>query len=80
MVELSPVPSDWPVELNIARPFFYFSLMQHLLAAICPASTWGKRVKNLLREEFPAPDNQAFSLLDLGAFAQWEAWPLWPQQ
>ena len=77
MLELSPVPSDWPAELNRARAFFYFSLMQHLLGVICPNSTWGERVKRLLREEFPMPGNEAWSLADFGVFEQWETWPLW---
>lgn len=79
VLELSPVPVHWPNTLNRAKPFFYFCLMQQLLGVICPNSSWGQRFKNLLADEFPIVANQTISLLDLGAFAGWETWPLWPQ-
>ena len=77
MLEWSPEMRGWPDELNPGRMFFYFSLMQHLLGVICPNSTWGERVKRLLREEFPVPGNGAWSLADFGLFERWDAWPLW---
>lgn len=77
MLEWSPAIQGWPDKLNPGRMFFYFSLMQHLLGVICPNSTWGERVKTLLREEFPVPGCGAWSLADFGVFEQWEAWPLW---
>lgn len=75
VLELSVVPADWAPELNQARPFFYFCLMQHLLRVICPRSRWGQRFAHLLNNEFPA----AFSLREFGAVYGWEAWPLWQQ-
>jgi len=80
VLELSPVPQGWPAGLNNARPFFYFSLMQHLLGKICPNSSWGRRLGKLLRDEFPETENPAFSLAEFGAFANWEDWALWPKK
>lgn len=80
ILELSPVPPGWPAGLNNARPFFYFSLMQHLLGAICPHSSWGRRFGDLLRNEFPATEDSSLSLTEFGAFAGWEGWALWPQK
>lgn len=79
VLELSPVPPGWPADLNRAKPFFYFCLMQQLLRVICPNSSWGQRFKNLLADEFPVVANQTISLLELGAFPGWEGWALWPQ-
>lgn len=80
VLELSPVPHDWPASINKAKPFFYFCLMQHLLSVICPNSGWGRRFSSLLTEDFPAVANGAISLVDLGVFAGWEKWALWPQK
>jgi abortive infection bacteriophage resistance protein len=79
MVELSPVPKDWPDEIDNVRPFFYFCLMQQLLKVICPNSSWGLRFKNLLTNDFPAVANQQISLPGLGAYPGWDKWELWPQ-
>lgn len=79
VLELSPVPSGWPAGLNNARPFFYFSLIQHLLGVVCPHSSWGQRFRTLLIHEFPGVAHQQFSLADMGAFTGWEGWSLWPQ-
>lgn len=70
VVERAAVPSHWPVELDNARPFFYFCLMRQLLKVLCPRSSWGQRVTALLKEEFPHTDR--LSLQDLGALAGWE--------
>jgi abortive infection bacteriophage resistance protein len=80
VLELSSVPNSWPVTLNKAKPLFYFCLMQQLLTVICPNSSWGQRFKILLTQEFPRVNNQAISLLDMGAFDGWEKWNLWPQK
>lgn len=80
VLELSPVPPGWPAGINNAKPFFYFCLMQQLLNVICPNSGWGGRVCSLLTEDFPAVANSAISLADLGVFAGWEKWALWPQK
>lgn len=79
VLERADVPPAWPVALDNARPFYYFALMQHLLSVICPNSSWGRRFKNLLVDDFPTPANQQISLLELGTFPGWEGWTLWPQ-
>lgn len=79
VLELSPLPKDWPTQLNAARPFFYFCLMQHLLRQICPNSTWGQRLMTLLHEDFPPTLNTTLGLNDFGVFSGWTAWALWPQ-
>lgn len=79
VLEFSAVPATWPGQLNSARPFFYFCLMQHLLGVICPKSSWGKRFKTLLENDFAAVANQQISLAELGVFPGWEKWALWPQ-
>jgi len=79
VLECSAVPADWPSQLNSARPFFYFCLMQQLLRVICPNTSWGQRFKALLINDFPAVTNRQISLQDLGAFSGWEKWTLWPQ-
>ena len=71
VVERAPVPKHWPVELDNARPFFYFGLMWQLLRVICPRSSWGLRVQALLEDEFPQAISAGISLKDLGAFAGW---------
>lgn len=79
VLEWSPLPPVWPAALNNGRPFFYFCLMQQLLKVICPNSSWGFRFKSLLMNDFPLVANQQVSLDDLGVFAGWEGWNLWPQ-
>nr|WP_255490701.1 Abi family protein [Duganella sp. CY15W] len=79
VLECSAVSADWPSQLNSARPFFYFCLMQQLLRVICPNTSWGQRFKTLLINDFPAVTNRQISLQDLGAFSGWEKWTLWPQ-
>ncbi len=80
ILETSQVPTGWPAELNNTKPFLYFCLMQQLLRVICPNSSWGKRFNKLLAEDFPVVAHQTISLSDLGAFAGWDRWDLWPQQ
>ncbi len=80
VLEVSAVPAAWPGQLNNARPFFYFCLMQQLLRVICPSSSWGKRFKDLLANDFPAVASQQISLADFGLFREWEKWALWPQE
>lgn len=77
VIEYSAVPQGWPTELNSARPFFYFCLMQQLLNVICPNSNWDLRFKRLLAEDFPAVANQQISLTDFGVFPGREACALW---
>lgn len=79
VLELSPLPKGWPAQLNPARPFFYFCLMQHLLQQICPNSTWGQRLMTLLHQDFPVAESTPLSLDGFGVFAGWDDWVLWPQ-
>lgn len=79
VVERSAPPASWPAQLDNARPFFYFCLMQQLLRVICPSSSWGQRFMKLLAEDFPVVSQQQMSLAELGAYAGWEGWALWPQ-
>lgn len=72
VVELSPVPKNWPESLgNNTRPFFYFCLMQQLLHVICPNSTWWARFQQLLTEDFPVMANEAVTRTDFGVFTEW---------
>lgn len=80
VVERAAVPADWPAALDNARPFFYFCLMQQLLGVICPNSTWGKRLADLLERDFPHTQNGLLSLDDFGAFAGWAEAKPWKRQ
>lgn len=77
VVERSAVPAGWPAVLDNARPFFYFCLMRQLLNVICPNSTWGQRVAELLEGGFPSTANGVLSLDDLGVFAGWSEAKPW---
>lgn len=77
VVERSSVPAGWPAALDNARPFFYFCLMQQLLNVICPNSTWGQRVTELLEGGFPNTTNGVLSLDDLGVVAGWSEAKPW---
>lgn len=79
VLEYSAVPITWPQQLNSARPFFYFCLMQQLLRVICPNSSWGQRFMSLLSNDFPTVANQQISPLEFGTLAGWEEWSLWSQ-
>jgi len=80
VVERSAVPPGWPAALDNARPFFYFGLMQHLLGVICPRSSWGQRLTDLLAEDFPASTNPGLSLKDFGAYEGWSQAAPWAGQ
>lgn len=77
VVERSSVPTSWHATLDNARPFFYFCLMQQLLQVICPNSSWGRRFKDLLRNDFPSVSGGQFSLSELGAPFGWESLAMW---
>ncbi len=79
ILERSSALANWPIQLDNARPFFYFCLMQQLLLVICPNSSWGQRFKNLLKNGFPVVAHQAISLSELGAFTGWDEWAPWLQ-
>jgi len=62
--------------LNNARPFLYFCIMKLMLDVICPGNDWGTRFKALIGE-FPAIENSAISLEDMGIPGRWQNWEMW---
>lgn len=74
VLELSPCPTDWPAMKN-TRPFMYFALMAHLLAVICPNSSWTSRLVELLNSH-PLSSSGALKLEDFGVCNDWEKWLL----
>lgn len=77
VLELSPIPANWPYTPNNARPFFYFCLMQTLLSTICPNSSWGSRFQQIVMNEFPSLPPSTTTVEDLGTCPGWQEWPLW---
>lgn len=77
VLERAPVPhyEHWQ-KINNSRPFFYFCLMQKLLAVISPNSTWNKRFDTIV-ESFPEPENNAIKISEFGVVDNWESWPVW---
>jgi abortive infection bacteriophage resistance protein len=78
ILERSQLPKDekyWQ-NLNNARPFFYFCILQKLMKVICPNSTWSIRFTELLGE-FPDVESKSTSLKDFGLIDDWETWDLW---
>ncbi|NKB47066.1 MAG: abortive phage resistance protein [Legionellales bacterium] len=78
VLELSPRPSTWPGMKN-TRPFMYFAMMAHLLAVICPNSSWTHRCIELLRD-YPVSRNGMLALEDFGICEDWEQWLLQGQK
>jgi abortive infection bacteriophage resistance protein len=78
VVDRSPLPGGtyWQ-QLNNARPFFYFCLMQMFLKVICPTSTWGARLAKLIDEDFPVVGCGAIKVGDFGLTDDWRSWELW---
>lgn len=78
VVDRSSLPQGehWQ-QLNNARPFFYFCLMQMLLRVICPTSTWGQRLNTLINEDFPVVESGAIKTGDFGLIDNWRTWELW---
>jgi len=66
-------------ELNTARPFFYFAIMQKLLRVICPNSSWFERFSKLM-EAFPMIRCGEVSLSDFGLPDDWHTWDMWKQK
>lgn len=64
VLELSVRPSHWP-QMNHSRPFMYFAIMAHLLAVICPNSSWTQRLMTLI-DDFPTARNGMLTLQDFG--------------
>ena len=77
VLERAPVPhyEHWQ-KINNSRPFFYFCLMQKLLAVISPNSAWNKRFEAIV-ESFPEPENNAIRISEFGIVDDWESWPVW---
>ena len=63
-------------ELNAARPFFYYAIMQKLMLVICPNSGWGSRFSTLM-DEFPDIRCGEVRLTDFGLPEGWEQWDIW---
>lgn len=63
-------------QLNDARPFYYFCLMQKLMKIICPNSTWLIRFAELV-DEFPDVGCGGVTLNDFGMIENWLDWGLW---
>lgn len=68
--------NDYWKQLNNARPFYYFCLMQKLINVICPNSSWGQRFMSLM-DDFPNIANGAVSLQDFDLLPDWKGWDLW---
>lgn len=77
VIDRSPLPQGqhWQ-QLDNARPFFYFCLMQMFLRVICPTSTWGQRLAKLIDEDFPVVDCGAIKAGDFGLTDDWRSWLL----
>lgn len=73
VLERSPVPAGWP-ELDNAKPFLYFCMMQKMMSVICPNSSWAARLTSLLNNEFPSGRTSALGLTDIGVCDEWENW------
>ncbi len=72
VLERARVPQDdsyWQ-QLNNARPFLYFCLMQRLMRVICPNSRWSERFAVLLNE-FPDAGSGTVTLSDFGLPEGW---------
>jgi abortive infection bacteriophage resistance protein len=72
----APLQNEYWVDINNARAFYYFCLMQKLMKVICPNSTWSKRFIQLT-DEFPDVANNKVDLKDFGIIENWKKWSLW---
>lgn len=78
VIDRSPLPQrEYWQQLNNARPFFYFCLMQMFLRVTCPTSTWGHRLNALINEDFPVVTCGAIKAGDFGLTEDWRSWELW---
>lgn len=80
MMSNGRTPSDFDHFVDrgdlLARPFVFFCMMQLMMKQICPSSSWGTRVKELLGN-FPDPCCGRASVSDIGTIEGWESWELW---
>ena len=72
----APLQNEFWIDLNNARAFYYFCLMQKLMKVICPNSSWSKRFIHLT-ENFPIIANNKVGLTDIGIIKGWKKWSLW---
>jgi len=79
VLEVAPVPPDWPQELKNTRPYFCFCLMQRMITTLCPNSSWGQRFVNTITQEFPTFGGSSVTISDFGAPLGWDHWDLWKQ-
>jgi abortive infection bacteriophage resistance protein len=54
-----------------ARPFILLCITQHLMKIINPSSSWGKRLKALLENDFPDLEHLDISLNGMGTDRHW---------
>ena len=71
VLESSPLPPRWP-DMKNNKPYMYFAMMSHLLAVICPNSTWSQRLIDLLND-CPDSKNGVLTLNDFGVCPGWDA-------
>ena len=55
-----------------ARPFMLLCITQHLMKVTNPSSSWGKRLKALLENEFPNLTHLDLSLDGMGTDQDWQ--------
>jgi len=67
---------DYWNQLDNARPFYYFCLMQQLMKVICPNSSWSRRLIKLC-DSFPDVANKSVDLHDFGIIENWKSWSIW---
>lgn len=58
-----------------ARPFLLLCICQHLMQAINPGSSWGKRLKDLLEQDFPDLSHVGLTLQGMGVDDGWQTRP-----
>lgn len=56
------------------RAFLLLCICHHMIRTINPASTWGRRMKRLLDDEFPRLEHLGLDLWSLGADSSWRLW------
>lgn len=78
-LKIAPITFDnqW-AKFKMNRPFFYFCIMQKILAVIYPNSLWKERVKELIIN-FPDIDCDNISIQHFGLEVDWLEWELWRQ-
>nr|WP_274594937.1 Abi family protein [Pseudomonas nabeulensis] len=54
-----------------ARPFMLLCITHHLMRAINPASSWGKRLKTLMENDFPDLNHLDLNLEGMGVDHAW---------